>query len=535
MKENSKAVAVVVEDSISEQSAKSIFKDIGETGVSIFVTRIPVVVNVFSNGVIFAQLGGKQASANVYSNTVTFAVMGTFRALVAATGPVVGELRRAGNLEEAGKTLHRAWALGLMLSILTVGIHLSVKPILLSASIDEEVAAYAQDFCSAILVGLPAAYWMPADLAFAVGIGKPLMVPLAGIIYSGVSMVVGYPLALRYGIAWMGYGVGIGAWASLIFLRSFFYFFCREEVERYGIFRFQFDLNPSNYLKLIRRGLASALLNLFDWGNLFTVSLMVGSLGSQENIAMNVALQPVSSYGVLLSGFTQGLGIGVATYLGMLQRCGNDESKRSVVIRNMNKFANYGVFISVATSTLVGVTFISAHQSLSNIFAGTAEVDHSLIFEMQLLNYLVLTFESVRNIYTAMLIGSNDTYAPIRITFFSLILMSTFVCGVPSILFQKSATWLFFYRDLGLIGASIGLGYRWYKNIQALSETPLLSASAEDKEAEASDRIEEAVAEDPELEIERPSSFWNFFRCKKIPRQSGGNDIQNNKSLCLLM
>ncbi|NNM58546.1 MAG: hypothetical protein HKM04_01870 [Legionellales bacterium] len=327
------------------------------------------------------------------------------------------------------------------------------------------IADATQDYFTGMCYGLPAMFWVPIDIQLGLGLKAGKVAPIAGTAYSLMSMAIGYPLALcGYGTKGLGIGSSISAWLTLIGLRIYF---TNSKFRPFNLFSYRLKGSLNDYYVLLERGLAMGFQNISEWGSLMAITLIVNSQGAAAALAEEIAIQPITSFNLVLAGLAQGIGVGVAHYLGATNLCkSNNDHENAVLCRNnAQRYGNTGITLSAIAAILAGSSFMLFSKQLINWLGsseGDASVDEQLAFNLLAINSMGLLFDSIRIVTMTILIGNKDPWFSPLVSFFLASVLPIAIGAILTLYFNTSISWLFITRDIGIACAAAIIGTRWY-------------------------------------------------------------------------
>lgn len=472
-------------DSVTLMALKSAFKKTLYFTAPLALGRVAVVVNNLGNGLVFTLLNTESAAAGAIITTIINACLAPTRnALQSETMMIVDRLS-ANRQDEIGGVVFKGWAVSLLYTLPIVGIFLStgyfLRLINISDDIAQEVEHFLVPFSAAVFPILGSA----ADQFFAIGIKKPNINLVIGLVGVVLSMSISYPLAFgwlglpKVGIAGLGIGAAVSAWLNLIILRLYYLF--NKDFRPYHLFKAKFANNGSDLIKLLKVGIPIGLLSLIDWTDLFTLTLLSGVLGKNVLIAMEVSLQPICAYYLILQSLAQATSRLIADEVKILSTLANDnrtnKKLKEIVNTNIRRFAYCANIIGVTGSAVMCGLFVGIPKQLTEFF-GTDSSNpnfNEILITAQailLINGVGLLFDAPRNIAAGILRGFDDViFAPL-INFITMLVIGLSAGGVISLLLDWGANWLFITRDIGIILAAAGLVARWlFKSTQSVCST----------------------------------------------------------------
>ncbi len=477
------------------------FKLILQAGLPIALAKSAAAMNGFATGMVIRRLSIDSVAAAPLVFTMEYAVLGPVGGLLSPMSITTAYLNGANQKNNVGSLVLRNWTAGLVLSGVSWAIFLNADRIFFNTGIDSTICAIAQDFFNSFVYGVPALLWLTCDQQFALGIGKlniPLITSLGCLL---LNMAIGFPLALTgMGLSGLGHGVSISAWITLIGLRLYF-LVRKKEFGEYYLFKINFKELFKYHKNEIKLALSMGVQVLVEWGNLFAISLMAGSIGTQVLIAIEPSFQLMNIFNLMLFAVSQVCSAKISNYLGNSEkalRAGNN-ALANLYRKNTQIIGNTCITIGIASAILTSIFFVSIPRELSSLFidiTNPANYEATVCAQSFLIiNGLGLLVDSARLIMTGALSAYGDIIIPTLINF-----IATCLIGLPSgYLLTKfldwGANWLFITRDVSILLASLALAYKWYRTVRS-AENVIAENAIEDEQhlVDASPRVARLIA-----------------------------------------
>ena len=424
------------------------------------LSRLALAITWFCNSIVLAKLGEDELAAGPFIATFAYAVLGTTRSILLATGIMVGNKNSIEDYKNCGSITINSWIYAIILLIPTMSILANAKNILLASNVNENVATLTQDYFYYFLIGTPAIAWLTPEQQFALGIKRPNIALVVGSAFAIGTMGIGYPLALLtpLKIKGLAIGISISAWLTLISLRIFYR---KREFEKYGLF-----VKPKlsnawvNIKEFFKLGLPLGLQNFCEWGNLFLVSLIIGSISTSDLKIEQISTAFLSTVYLIFFSVAQAGGVLVSNQLG-----GRPNSDISEEQENKAKsLGNLIIIFGTVLSLFVSVIMFSFPQGITDVLGRGASVMNDKSVTYLRINAIGLALDGIRITCAGVLRGKKDVcYSPtinlLCMTFCGWSLGTTLTKG-----FDYNTTWLFITRDIGILFAAILNLKRWFSS-----------------------------------------------------------------------
>lgn len=474
-------------ESIELLSFSQAIKSVSIQSIPFAISRLAVAANSIGNGIMFAKIGGDAVPAGALISSLQFVVLGTCRGALLSTSNIVGRQHGEKLKQEISRSIWQGWILGAALSVPTITILLCSENILKSAGISTSVAEKAQSYFVPFVIGVPATYWFTSDQQFALGIKRPKITLVASAAYGGLTMLIGYPLALsgELGVAGIGWGATASAIICLIGLRS--YYWLNPEFNEYQLFNNKLKGILKEFSYMLKLSLSMGIQNTIEWANFFAISLMAGHLGKPELLGIEPSIHLLMSYNLILLGQAQATGVIVSNAIGKIRAASKDnkEDLANLWRRKARRLGNAGIFVGLSISLVAGSLFCIIPNQLTPLFikeSDTFNNTYSLAHDNLLINGIGLPFDSIRNLLISSLSGLKDiAFAPLLSFLFSTVGSLTSGYVLTSVA-KLSSNWIFISRNGGIIIAAAGAGYRWLKQ-SSENEIRLLETRLSEQES----------------------------------------------------
>ena len=166
----------------------------------VFIGQLAVLVFSTTDTVLVARHSGLDLAALAVGSATYITVFVGSMGVVLAVGPIVGQLFGANRLHEAGRQLHQAMWLALLLALVGCTVLLFPQPFVSLSRAQPEVEAKMRAYLGALAFALPAALLFTAFRGFNTAVSRPKMVmalqlgalllkvPLSALLVYGVSL-----------------------------------------------------------------------------------------------------------------------------------------------------------------------------------------------------------------------------------------------------------------------------------------------------------------------------------------------------------
>jgi MATE family multidrug resistance protein len=253
------------------------------------------------------------------------------------------------------------------------------------------------------------------------------------------------------GVAGAGWSMTIVTWVMLI---AMVFHLWRTEVYRgFGLFRARLRVDMTACREIVRLGIPTGVLVLFESGLFAAVSILSGVIGAQALAAHQIALGWVGVPFVIALGLAEGTMIRVAHGVGM----GTPVAMRQ---------AGYcGIATAVALALLLVVVPVFLTAPLINVFLDTSQPGSSevVVLAGQLLIIVAIfqVFDALQAVAARALRGMRDTVAPLWIAGFGYWIVGIGGGSTLAFVFDWGAPGLWWGLAAGLIVTGVMLCWRF--------------------------------------------------------------------------
>lgn len=480
---NNESAEQTGEETISPLSYLAAMKIVSLFAIPFTLSRIAVAVNVIGNGIVFAKLGDNAAASGSLSTTIIYAVAGSARTALLSTGIIAAKhhglatefernndrLSAENEYTRIGDISRQGLIFGTLLAIPSAGIMFGIGPLLSVMGISSDVVQDTRDILLSTMIGLLPIYWSTTDQQVALSIKYKNIPLIFGGAYAGLSMLIGYPLALGYfglpklGTTGLGYGTAAAAWISFLALRIYFW---REEFNHYHLFAIKLSGLGNEAPRMAKLGFSMGFQAITDWGNLTVLSALLDKSAKNASIAALASIQCITAFTLATSGLGQTVSVQISNLLGQMDALQQMNHRQSMTIINSNikKIGNAGIIIAEIASLAACGILTGLPKQIDAVFMNTDDVDAQTLLlaqAMLIANGIGFIIDTIRNIGASALSGSKDVlFAPI-VSLITMSVMGLTVGGCLSMLLGLSANWLFITRDVGILLAAVAIMHRW--------------------------------------------------------------------------
>lgn len=494
-------------------------KSVGAFAAPFTLSRVAVAVNVIANGFVIARLGGDASAAGPIMVSSLYSILTACAGVLLSTGILIGKLHgeveqhlQLDNLEEAqltqkeiGHALRQSFVLSIILAIPSVTAMLMMSQLLEVSGISSEIALQAQQFLTGTTAGVLPMYWSICDQQFAMATGHPNLPLITGLLYVGLSMAIGYPLALGglglvgMGPAGLGYGMAVAGWVSFLGLRAYF---LREQFKPYALYDPRYRNFFNGFSDFFTLGIPLGAQALSEWGNLTILSTLVGLSGKRAAIASLGSFEIISSVSLMSGALGQAVSVKIANLLGEMSILEKQGLHQEMAIQNDNiKITGNSALIIGVVANIILSAFMAgcAHQINSLLISSEYSDDNYVKWLAQIMMYtnaIGLIFDTIRTLAGGALGGSKDVIFASVVSLITISLVGLTCGGLLTNYAHYNANFLFITRNAGIVLAAVMILAKWY---------------IKDHIPEATNEME---VKDENLSLTRakPKSYFNFFK-----------------------
>jgi multidrug resistance protein, MATE family len=139
----------------------------------VFVGQVAVLAFSTADTLLAARHSGVALAALAVGSAAYITIFVGLMGLVLAVGPIAGQLFGAARLHEAGRQLHQAMWLALLLAVPGSALLLWPQPFLAIAQVQPDIAAQVSAYLAGLALALPAALLFTAFRGFSTAVSRP--------------------------------------------------------------------------------------------------------------------------------------------------------------------------------------------------------------------------------------------------------------------------------------------------------------------------------------------------------------------------
>ena len=205
-------------------SAKGSARRILPLAWPVFIGQVSVLAFGTIDTLLVARASATDLAALAVGSAAYITVFIGFMGVLMALSPIVGQLQGAGRSEDAGRQVHQALWIGLVLALVGSTLLLFPTPFLVLSRAGPEVADKVRGYLAALALSLPASLLFTVYRAFNTAVSRPkavmvlqvaalgLKVPLSWALVFGVP-VLGLP---ALGVTGCGMATCVAMWAQVL-------------------------------------------------------------------------------------------------------------------------------------------------------------------------------------------------------------------------------------------------------------------------------------------------------------------------------
>jgi MATE family multidrug resistance protein len=331
----------------------------------LFIGQLAVLAFSTVDTVMTARHSAVDLAALAVGGAVYISVFVGFMGVILAIGPIAGQLYGAGRAHEAGRQLHQAMWLALVMSVLGCTLLLFPQPFLALSHVQGEVAGKVRGYLAALAFALPSALLFTAFRGFNTAVSRPkvvmalqfgallLKVPLSALLVFGAD--VG-PLHLpAHGAPGCGVATAIVMGCQLL---------VAWQLLRRDPFYREFGLAAGSFARpdreslvaLMKLGVPMGLSIGIEVTGFTFMAFFIARLGATPVAGHQIAVNMVSIM------FMMPLALANATSTLVAQRIGADD------LRDARRIGWHGLQMGVLIAAAMGVTVYLTRESLMHAY-----------------------------------------------------------------------------------------------------------------------------------------------------------------------
>lgn len=337
----------------------------------------------------------------------------------------------------------------------------NIAPLLAFTGQNQAIVQLATSYLHAMAWGLLPSFVMIALLEIMIGLGRTRHILLFNIISVSLNIIISFALIFgkfglpALGIDGAGWGMTISYWITAIVLGATM--LVRQEYKPY--FRQLMKPTQQSYLiELLRIGLPMGAMYCVEVAFFLTLTLLMGSFGSQFLAANQITLQYIGIFTSVIFSIAQAITVRMGHLLG----AGDIDSSAT---------ASYiGICLAAAFMMIVAIAYCFFPENLISIDINTHDPENSnLIYHTKqflMIGALFQIVEAIRISLFGALRGLKDTHFTLLISilsFWGIALPSGYLLATY---FHFAGAGLWWGMVLGSIIGIILLSYRFKSKIQ---------------------------------------------------------------------
>ena len=419
------------------EAAKAELKTLIRIGSPIVIAQVLIMSMNFVDTVMVGRYSAEALGAVAIGGAASLPLVVLGLGITMAINPVVAHYLGARELDKIGKSLRQVLWLSVMLSIPFFLLIRNTEPLLRAMSISDAILPITLEYLDAYSWGILPIFGYVAIRFFNEGLSvtKPAMyISLLGL---GLNVVLNYLFIYGYmgfpelGAEGCGYATSIVSLVMLIVMLIFLYNF--QPYRRFHIFS-RISWPDAHYLgELVRVGVPIGLTSAMEVSLFAAVSLMMGSLGTIQIAAHQVAINVAS----LAFMIPFGISMAVSSRVGQAKGAGSLERARFRGVM--------GIALCAGTMVITASLFALFPRAIAAIYSNSEEVISMATGFLYMAALFQLSDGLQVGGYGA-LRGLKDTKIPMYVNLFSYMIV-----GLPL------AWYLGLHTDVGPIGLWIGL------------------------------------------------------------------------------
>ena len=338
----------------------------------VFIGQIAVLAFNTTDTVFVARHSAIDLAALAVGGAAYISVFVGFMGVVLAVGPIAGQLFGAARLPEAGRQLHQAMWLALMLSMVGVAVLVFPQPFLSLSQAQPEVASKVRDYLSALAFALPAALMFTAFRGFNTAVSRPkvvmalqlgalaLKVPLTALLVFGATLPT--PLGeLRVpSLGAVGCGVATAIVMNLQMLFAWGLIRRDPFYARFGLHRGVAAPHAKSLVGLLRLGVPIGGSIMIEVTAFTFMAFFISRIGATPVAGHQIALNLVSLM------FMMPLAIGNASSTLVAQRIGAGE------MREARRLSWHALEIGTLVAAMMGALVYVSREAILNLYTHDA-------------------------------------------------------------------------------------------------------------------------------------------------------------------
>ena len=386
-------------------STHQIIKNVINLALPMAGSRLIQMLSGFIGMLMLARLGHSVLAASMLMTSTQVTIIVIFISLLFSMSVVVGQAYGAKQYDEIGAILQQGCILALILSIPLIILFLIADRILLAFGQLPVLVVYVKYYFHSLVWGTPGIVLLAALQQALYGMSCQRIVILANLFCLGVFALSAYVLVFGHfgispqGVAGVPYALAIQAYLNIIILLFFFYY--QKRFKPIGIFKWRYNQRWYYFKQLFQIGWPMCMQFGGELTAFFTISIMIGWLGSNELAAAQVTQQCLFLFVLPMFAVAESTGIMVSHAVGGRQ------------YQSVRRIGEISLVISLIFALVAATIFIVFPRFLASLYIDVKTPQHvHTVHLIKILFILVscsITFDTIRNIASGALRGFYDT------------------------------------------------------------------------------------------------------------------------------
>lgn len=412
----------------------------------------------FVDTVMVGRLGSEALAGVALGNSTFFFLLIFCMGIVMAVGPMVSQAFGAGDDAPIGRSVRQGLWLGLVLAVPAMFMLYHIESFWRAIGQVETSIAGGQAYLRAILWGFIPFVWFVALRSFVEAVSRPW--PITFITATAVFLNIGANYVLMYGkLGFPAMGIVGTGWASTIvfwfmFLSLLVYINLRPRFKAYRLFARLGKPDPEYFRELFRIGWPIGVSYGIEAGLFMITAFMMGTLGSTELAAHQVAIQCAAFT------FMVPLGIGIAASVRVGQAVGRDDPQGV-------RWAGFGGLLLAAVFMLGGaILFWTFPRPIVGLYLDLSDPANTEVVALAVtllgIAAVFQLFDGLQVAAAGALRGLKDTRIPMVLSFCTYWLIGLTSGYLMGFTLDQGPTGLWWGLVLGLASASLVLTLRFH-------------------------------------------------------------------------
>lgn len=427
------------------------------------------------NGKYLSSLGAEGSSASALMSTYQSVILGSGVGFLLATGLDFGTAVGKKEYQKAGEIAKTAVILSVVLGILSAAAMFSTR-LIFPLLFENKTAQIALDFFTGYAAAsLPLLFLIVApQIAFQEGDWYiPPATMFSVLLISGVAS---YLLGFKTDLGAFGVGIG-GTIGSSLTAAVLLLWSLKNNYSKYVFYSRNIDHFSEKMKNLLSLGWKLSLQRLTEWGNLLTITTIVGLRSNNDLTALNPAMLYLILFGTAQQGFAQAAGMVIAKNKGAIQKAIEDNDTNSIIRYHQNNIK--AIFRSnlfgLSLNSAIAFSFYFARAPLTKFFSSNdcAQPVLNLAENLLWINMLGLVFDACRIIGAGALRGWKDLLYPTVVSFIAMTLVGIPVAFGLGILLGDATKMMIYMRDFSMLISASFILKRCHHNVKKDETTEL--------------------------------------------------------------